>query len=73
MGRAFESHSGSSLTAFDLSFNDLGDAGVAAIALQQHPSYSPAQVKSWITSNAMSGLVSNPGTGTPNVMLHVPC
>lgn len=48
-------------------------AGVAAYALQTHPTYTSAQVKSWITTHAMRGLVQNPGTGTPNLMLHLPC
>jgi serine protease len=48
-------------------------AGVAAIAMQENPSYSSAQLRNWITSNAMSGLVNNPGTGSPNLMLHVRC
>merc|ERR1712096_354662 len=48
-------------------------AGVAAVALGQNPSYSASQVKSWLTHNAMHGLVNNPGTGSPNLMLHYPC
>eukprot|EP01062_Namystynia_karyoxenos_P019946 TRINITY_DN1753_c0_g1_i6.p2 TRINITY_DN1753_c0_g1~~TRINITY_DN1753_c0_g1_i6.p2 ORF type:complete len:401 (+),score=131.29 TRINITY_DN1753_c0_g1_i6:74-1276(+) len=48
-------------------------AGVAAIALQANPGYSAAQIKNWITSKAMSGLIENPGTGSPNLMLHVEC
>eukprot|EP01065_Artemidia_motanka_P023211 TRINITY_DN276_c0_g1_i6.p1 TRINITY_DN276_c0_g1~~TRINITY_DN276_c0_g1_i6.p1 ORF type:complete len:402 (+),score=126.85 TRINITY_DN276_c0_g1_i6:82-1287(+) len=48
-------------------------SAAAAIALQENPNFTPAQVKDWIKSHALTGLVENAGTGTPNVMLHLPC
>jgi len=48
-------------------------AGVLAIGLQEHPNYSAAQLKKWVIDTAMEDLVQNPGTGTPNKLLHVAC
>jgi len=48
-------------------------AGVAAILLGQNKALSAAQLKTKLTSDAMSGLVNNAGTGSPNLMLHYPC
>jgi len=45
--------------------------GAAALVLQANPSYTPAQVASYLTSNAVSGKVTSPGTGSPNLLLHV--
>jgi len=45
--------------------------GVAALVLQANPSYTPAQVASYLTSNAVSGKVTSPGTGSPNLLLQV--
>nr|WP_233625027.1 S8 family peptidase [Actinoplanes sp. ATCC 53533] len=45
--------------------------GVAALVLQANPSYTPAQVASYLTSNAVSGAVTSPGTGSPNLLLQV--
>jgi len=33
---------------------------------------TPAQVKSWITSVGTPGVVGNPGTGSPNILLYSP-
>ncbi|WP_183096264.1 S8 family peptidase, partial [Nocardioides stalactiti] len=44
--------------------------GAAALYLQNHASASPATVSSWLTSNATTGKVTNPGTGSPNRLLH---
>ncbi|MEU3456000.1 S8 family serine peptidase [Micromonospora sp. NPDC006766] len=46
-------------------------AGAAALVLGTYPSYTPAQVKSYLTSNATSGVVSGAGTGSPNRLLFV--
>jgi subtilisin family serine protease len=46
-------------------------AGAAALYLADHPSASPAQVASAITSQATSGVVINPGTDSPNLLLAV--
>lgn len=46
-------------------------AGAAALVLGANPSYSPAQVASYLTTNATTGKVTNPGTGSPNRLLFV--
>ncbi|GAA1595967.1 S8 family peptidase [Actinoplanes couchii] len=45
--------------------------GAAALVLQDNPSYTPAQVASTLTGNAVSGKVTSPGTGSPNLLLQV--
>lgn len=46
-------------------------AGAAALVLGANPSYTPAQVASYLTSNATTGKVTSPGTGSPNRLLFV--
>ncbi|MBX7268335.1 S8 family peptidase [Micromonospora sp. Llam7] len=46
-------------------------AGAAAVVLGANPSWSPAQVKSYLTSNATTGVVTSPGSGSPNRLLFV--
>ena len=46
-------------------------AGAAALVLSANPSYTPAQVASYLTTNATTGKVTNPGTGSPNRLLFV--
>ncbi|MEV6963118.1 S8 family serine peptidase [Streptomyces sp. NPDC051207] len=46
-------------------------AGAAALHLAAHPTATPAQVSSALTSAATTGVVTNPGTGSPNRLLHV--
>lgn len=45
-------------------------AGVAALYLASNMNATPAQVTSAIVNNATSGVVSNPGTGSPNLLLY---
>jgi subtilisin family serine protease len=45
-------------------------AGVAALYLQGNPSASPATVNSAIVNSATTGVVGNPGTGSPNRLLY---
>ncbi|GAA2658880.1 S8 family peptidase [Paractinoplanes durhamensis] len=45
--------------------------GAAALVLQANPTYTPAQVASYLTTNATPNVVTNPGTGTPNRLLYV--
>ncbi|MEU8243580.1 S8 family peptidase [Actinoplanes missouriensis] len=45
-------------------------AGAAALYLATHPGDSPAQVHSAIVSNATTGVVISPGSGTPNRLLY---
>ena len=45
-------------------------AGVAALYLAANPSATPSQVASAITSNATTGKVTSPGTGSPNRLLY---
>jgi subtilisin family serine protease len=44
--------------------------GAAALYLQTHTSASPSSVSSWLTANATTGKVTNPGTGSPNRLLY---
>ncbi|UGY93444.1 S8 family peptidase [Streptomyces gobiensis] len=46
-------------------------AGAAALVLGDNPGASPAQVGSAIDSAAVTGKVSNPGSGSPNKLLQV--
>ncbi|WP_430785062.1 S8 family peptidase [Actinoplanes sp. G11-F43] len=46
-------------------------AGAAALVLSRNPSYTPAQVSSSLTSSATTGVVTSPGTGSPNRLLFV--
>ncbi|WP_308042458.1 S8 family peptidase [Micromonospora sp. PLK6-60] len=46
-------------------------AGAAALVLGANPSYSPSQVASTLTSKATTGVVTSPGTGSPNRLLFV--
>lgn len=45
-------------------------AGVAALHLEATPSASPATISSTILNGATTGVVTNPGTGSPNRLLH---
>lgn len=45
-------------------------AGAAALHLANHPSDTPAQVHAAIVSNATTGVVTSPGTGSPNRLLY---
>ena len=45
-------------------------AGVAALYLSQFPGSNPAAVATGLTNNATSGIVGNPGPGSPNRLLH---
>ncbi|MGP3983544.1 S8 family peptidase [Streptomyces sp. KR80] len=45
-------------------------AGAAALYLQTMPNASPEDVAKALTSNATSGVVNNPGAGSPNLMLY---
>jgi subtilisin family serine protease len=47
-------------------------AGVAALYLQGNPSASPSTVGNAIISTSTSGVVTNPGTGSPNRLLYSP-
>jgi subtilisin family serine protease len=46
-------------------------AGAAALYLANNRSATPAQVSTALTSAATSGVVTNPGTGSPNRLLYV--
>lgn len=45
-------------------------AGVAALYLEDNPTDTPAQVHTAIVNNATLNKVNNPGTGSPNKLLH---
>jgi subtilisin family serine protease len=46
-------------------------AGAAALHLAANPAATPAQVSAALTSAATTGVVTSPGTGSPNRLLHV--
>lgn len=45
-------------------------AGVAALALQGTPAATPAQIRDAIVNSATTGVVTNPGSGSPNRLLY---
>jgi subtilisin family serine protease len=45
--------------------------GAAALVLAQNPSFTPQQVRDSLVNNATTGVISNPGTGSPNRLLFV--
>ena len=44
-------------------------AGAAALVLSAHPTWTPQQVRDALVNAATSGVVSSPGTGSPNKLL----
>ncbi|NYT96220.1 S8 family serine peptidase [Salinispora sp. H7-4] len=46
-------------------------AGAAALVLAENPAYTPQQVRGTLVANATSGVVGNPGGGSPNRLLFV--
>jgi len=46
-------------------------AGVAALILAANPTWTPAQVRNQMVADATTGVVGNPGTGSPNRLLFV--
>jgi hypothetical protein len=45
-------------------------AGVAALGLEISPNSSVAQICNWITSTATQGVISNAGSGSPNLLVY---
>ncbi|MGC5033843.1 S8 family serine peptidase [Micromonospora sp. DT229] len=45
--------------------------GAAALILANNPTYTPAQVSQALLDNATPGVVTDPGIGSPNRLLHV--
>lgn len=48
-------------------------AGAAALYLSTHPSATSAQVKAALVACATSGIITNPGLGSPNKLLNTQC
>lgn len=46
-------------------------AGAAALVLNGSPTSTPAQVRDTLVANATPGVVTSPGTGSPNLLLYV--
>ena len=46
-------------------------AGAAALVLAENPSFTPQQVRDRLVNNATTGVMTNPGTGSPNKLLFV--
>ncbi|MFD9941232.1 S8 family serine peptidase [Nonomuraea sp. NPDC059023] len=47
-------------------------AGAAALLLSAHPGITPAQIQESLVSSAITGKVTNAGSGSPNRLLHIP-
>lgn len=47
-------------------------AGVAALILEENPSWSPNQVWDAMRADAVAGVISNPGRNSPNLLLNAP-
>ncbi|MEO3779206.1 S8 family peptidase [Micromonospora sp. B11E3] len=45
-------------------------AGCVAMVLSAHPTWTPSQVVAHLLANATTGVVGNPGTGSPNRLLY---
>jgi subtilisin family serine protease len=45
-------------------------SGVAAQILEDHPTWTPLQVRDAIVNDATPGVVTNAGNGSPNLLLH---
>ncbi len=45
--------------------------GASALVLAAHPTYTPQQVRDELVNTATSGVISNVGTETPNLLLYV--
>jgi len=45
-------------------------AGVVALGLEIAPNSSVAQISEWITSTATQGVISNAGSGSPNLLVY---
>jgi subtilisin family serine protease len=43
--------------------------GAAALILSTNPAFTPQQVRDTMVANATTGVVGNPGTGSPNRLL----
>ncbi|GGL97691.1 MULTISPECIES: S8 family peptidase [Micromonospora] len=46
-------------------------AGAAARVLSNNPSWTPLQVRNYLVSTATPSTISNPGSGSPNLLLYV--
>ncbi|HEX6871721.1 MAG TPA: S8 family serine peptidase [Micromonosporaceae bacterium] len=46
-------------------------AGAAALVLAANPTYTPQQVRDKLVADATPNVVTNPGTGSPNLLLYV--
>ena len=46
-------------------------AGAAAVYLAGHTSATPAQVSAALVAGATTGVVTNPGSGSPNRLLKI--
>lgn len=53
------------------SFATAHAGGVAALIASPHPGWTPQQVRDELVADATPGVVVNPGTGSPNLLLYV--
>lgn len=59
------------VTISGTSFATAYAGGVAAIILSANPTFTPQQVRDRMVADATPGVVINPGTGSPNLLLFV--
>ncbi len=59
------------ITISGTSFATAHAGGAAALILAAHPTWTPAQVRDQLVADATPGVVTNPGTGSPNLLLYV--
>jgi hypothetical protein len=45
--------------------------GAAALVLSARPSFTPAQVRDYLVNNATTGVLTDPGSGSPNRLLYL--
>jgi subtilisin family serine protease len=48
-------------------------AGEAAVLRSRHPTYSPQQIRDLLVATGHQGIITNPGAGSPNVLLYNGC
>ncbi|MEV4847553.1 S8 family peptidase [Micromonospora matsumotoense] len=63
--------SDTAVTSLDLTLQASAHvAGMAARVLGKNPTWTPAQVHSYLVNSATPGVVTNPGSGSPNRLLY---
>ncbi|GAA3823014.1 hypothetical protein GCM10022226_49380 [Sphaerisporangium flaviroseum] len=69
---AWKDSDGSTNTISGTSMSTPHVTGASALYLQGHPAATPQQVRDAIVTNATTGVVVSPGSGSPNRLLYTP-